>query len=267
MWVTGCSSLYYHPTRGAYFVDPSSLKTPPEIIKIATRDGEELEGWYFKSGEDQPKGFILHFHGNAQNVSTHFSYLAGATKLGYDYFVFDYRGFGHSTGRPNPSGLIKDAKAASEWVSGQRSKRGDPPLIYFCQSLGSAVCLQGLAEKTLYNPDVLVVDSGFASYRSVARSVAQSTWILWLFQPLAWLMVDNSEAPQGQLHQVEAGATLVVHGEKDRAIHPKHGRALYEGLPGPKEFWSIPDGQHCDFLFREGGKYRARFFAWLENAI
>lgn len=227
----------------------------------------ELEGWYFKTKNKTPKGFIVHFHGNAQNVSTHFSYLWQATEVGYDYFVFDYRGFGKSQGAPTPKGVVMDGLKALEWSTEKMKERKITSLVMFCQSLGGAICMRSLASRPDLNPDALVIDSSFSSYRSVARTVAQSSWILWLLQPVAWLIVDNSEAPQEQLPTLRAKNFLVVHGDADQVVNYRHGKKIFNLLPEPKEFWSIPSGTHTDFLFVDQWKYRIQFYAWLEKKL
>lgn len=263
----GCSSLYYFPTQQAYYVNPKKLNTPPEIIKFKTVDGIELEAWYFKSKEKTPKGLITHFHGNAQNVSTHFMYLWQAADMGYDYFVFDYRGFGNSQGIPNPKGVVSDGLAALQWSLDKMKERKISSLIVFCQSLGGAICMRALNLRPDINPDVLVIDSSFSSYRSVARTVARSSWLLWVLQPIAWLIVDNSEAPQDSLHLLKAKNYLVVHGDMDRVVAYSHGEKIYKLLPEPKEFWKIPGGGHADFLFTEEFKYRTQFYIWLQQKL
>ncbi len=265
MSVLGCSSLYYFPTKNLYYVNPQKLKPTPEVISFKGSDGTVLEGWYFKTEQQKPKGLILHFHGNAQNVSTHFMFLWRVVDLGYDYFVFDYRGFGNSQGVATPKGVVSDGVSAIEWSQGKMKERGIESLTVFCQSLGGAICAKSLSLKPELTVDNLVIDSSFPSYRSVARSVAQSSWVLWLLQPVAWLIVDNSESPQDVFPKLKAKRFLVIHGDNDRVVAFRHGERIFSLLPEPKEFWRIPEGQHTDFLFTDEGRYRIKFYAWLEK--
>lgn len=46
-----------------------------------------------------PRGLIFFLHGNAGNVSDTRGAAEFYTRLGYDFFSFDYRGFGKSTGK------------------------------------------------------------------------------------------------------------------------------------------------------------------------
>lgn len=264
--LSACSSLYYFPVKDQYYVDPTRLDPPPEIVRFKSSDGTELEGWYFKTTQKRSNGLILHFHGNAQNISTHFAFLWNSTQLGYDYFIFDYRGYGKSQGEPTPAAVVKDGEAALDWAQ-IKAKDKNIPLIVFCQSLGGAICMKSLSHRPDLNPKALIIDSSFSSYRSEARTVASRSWLLWLLQPVAWLIVDNSQAPQDDLKDLKAQNFLVVHGDEDQVVDVDHGKKIYEKLPEPKEFWLIPDGQHTDFLVREQKQYQIKFFAWLEKKL
>ncbi|MCB9072354.1 MAG: alpha/beta hydrolase [Bdellovibrionaceae bacterium] len=245
-------------------MDIDKLNPKPEIINFKTSDGLILVGWYFKT-QQKPKGLIVHFHGNAQNVSTHFFNLWKVGDIGYDYFIFDYRGYGFSQGKPNPKGTVLDGLAALKWAKEKQEERKAKDLVVFCQSLGGPICMKSLAEQNEVHPTALVIDSSFYSYRSAARGVARSSWLVWPFQPIAWLMVDNSESPIDDLHNLKAKQYLVVHGQDDRVISFSNGKRLFEKLPEPKELWEIPHGQHTDFLFNDNGKYRIKFYTWLNK--
>lgn len=263
----GCSSFYYFPTQHVYYVSPQKLKPTPEVVSFRSGDGTALEGWYFKTDHEKPKGLILHFHGNAQNVSTHFMFLWRVVDLGFDYFVFDYRGFGKSEGVATPNGVVKDGLAAIEWSQAKMKERRLTTFTVFCQSLGGAICAKTLSLAPDLVVDNLVIDSSFPSYRSVARSVVQSSWLLWALQPVAWLVADNSESPQDVFPKLKAKRYLVIHGDNDRVVAFRHGERIFSLLPEPKEFWRIPNGQHTDFLFTDEGRYRIKFYAWLSQTL
>src|SRR5438128_400135 len=74
-------------------------------------DGLELYGWFLPA-KGSPLGTILHLHGNAENISTHFAGVAWMPARGFNVFVFDYRGYGASEGQPDLEGAQKDIDAA-----------------------------------------------------------------------------------------------------------------------------------------------------------
>jgi pimeloyl-ACP methyl ester carboxylesterase len=61
-------------------------------------------------------------------------------ELKYDVFIFDYRGFGDSTGEPTEEGLIQDARHVYDWL--HNATHGQRKIYIWGQSLGSAVACQ-----------------------------------------------------------------------------------------------------------------------------
>jgi len=262
--LAGCQSVFFYPNDFEYAA-ADKLRPAPESITFAAEDGTPLHGWYFHA-PGRPKGRIVQFHGNAQNLTAHFRFLRHAARAGYDHFVFDYRGYGKSPGVPTPARAVADGRAALRWLAARNSAGAKPlPLIVLGQSLGGAVALRALADlQGEVSVRLLVLDSTFASYRSAARGVVAQSWLTWWLQPVAWSIVDNSAAPPRDLSKIGVGRTLVVHGELDRTIPARLGRAVFERLPEPKEFWLVPGGTHTDFLWRVD--YEAKFYAALDQA-
>jgi pimeloyl-ACP methyl ester carboxylesterase len=257
--LAGCSSVFYQPTRYEY-VDRTQLHPVPEEISFASEDGTQLHGWLFHA--EHPKGTIVHFHGNAQNLSAHFRFLRHAVVAGYDHFIFDYRGYGQSAGKPEPLGVVADGRAALRWA---RARTPAAPLIVFGQSLGGAIALRTLSDLNGEVPvRLLVLDSTFMNYRSAARRVLAQTWLTWPLQPVAWAVVDNAGAPPADLRGLKVGRAIVVHGRADRVVPYVLGQRVFEALPEPKEMWEVPGGVHTDFLWRLS--FEKRFFAALDQA-
>ncbi len=108
-----------------------------EPVKISTTDGETLHGWFVPAAA--ANGTVLFFHGNAGNISHRMEYLLMFHRLGYDTFIFDYRGYGESSGAPSESGTYLDAQAAWRYLT---ETKGIPParIMLFGESLGGAAC-------------------------------------------------------------------------------------------------------------------------------
>ena len=69
----------------------------------------------FKS-EKKAKGLIVYFHGNADNLKRWGKYTSSLTELSYDVLIFDYRGYGKSTGIPTEKSLYNDAEFIWKWA-------------------------------------------------------------------------------------------------------------------------------------------------------
>jgi pimeloyl-ACP methyl ester carboxylesterase len=121
---------------------------------ITTYDGKKINALLFPT-QQQSKGLILYFHGNADNLQRWGKYAVDFTTLGYDVLMTDYRGYGKSEGTPNEEDFYKDAQTILQWSHDNiESKR----LIIYGRSLGSAVA-SNLASTA--NPDLLILETPF----------------------------------------------------------------------------------------------------------
>lgn len=261
--VSGCSSLYYFPQKKE-LVYRHKLPIQPEDVYFNSEDGTKLHAWHFKAlNTAEPKAVIVQFHGNGQNLTTHFLSLYEAPSEGIAYLVFDYRGYGESEGRPNPSGVIKDGVAAIRWM---HKKYPNKPLIVFAQSLGGAIAFKSVNKIKSEVPIALMVaECTFPDYRTAARTVFANSFLTYLFQPLAWAVVDNSESPKEDIPQISPIPLIVVHGTKDQVLPDSLGKKIFELAKEPKEFWPVPGGRHLEFMFKDEGKFGEKFYERVEK--
>lgn len=96
--------------------------------------GGSINGLKFSAAE--PKGAILFFHGNFGDVSGWGAYGADFAALGYDFYIFDYPGYGKSDGKiSSQQQLFASADAMSRYVLAQHPPR---KLAMIGYSIGSA---------------------------------------------------------------------------------------------------------------------------------
>ena len=90
--------------------------------------------------------------------------LSSLLTLGFSVFIFDYRGYGRSTGQPSEAGLYRDAQTAWDPLTRQR---GIAPqrIVLFGESLGGAVAARLAARQP---PGALVLSSVFTSAPDLA---------------------------------------------------------------------------------------------------
>lgn len=253
--LSSCSNLFYYPTHFLYD-DPIQRGLTFENIEFNSLDGTKLFGWYFSSSKSQKKrGSILFFHGNAQNLSSHYLHLIWVTEQGYDLFIFDYRGYGLSEGQANQQGLYKDGIAALEWF---RKKNKGKKLIAYGQSLGGAVLLRAMSDYSRQKEySLLVLDSTFRSYQEVARSKVKS-----FVRPLTYLLISDEYATKKQdLENKIEIPTLVIHGKADKVVPFELGQNLFMGLQKApqKWFWGEEEMEHIETFFGKFYPLRKRF--------
>jgi pimeloyl-ACP methyl ester carboxylesterase len=81
-------------------------------LGLASEDGERLHGWWI-AGPEPSLGHLLFCHGNAGNIGDRVPNAALRAAAGFDLLLFDYRGYGRSTGRPDEPGTYRDAHGAA----------------------------------------------------------------------------------------------------------------------------------------------------------
>ena len=91
---------------------PAAAGLPSADVDIATEDCERLHGWWILA-RGRAVGHVLLCHGNAGNVGDRLLHAALLTSAGFDVLLFDYRGYGRSSGRPTPSSSSRCAPAAA----------------------------------------------------------------------------------------------------------------------------------------------------------
>src|SRR5262245_38553000 len=116
--LTGCvESYFYYPDRVAYST-PASAGLSYEEVTFNSRDGTQLSGWFIPAAGRNAraaKGTVVHFHGNAQNISSHWEFLDWLPARAYNVFIFDYRGYGKSQGKPEQKGVFEDSVSALQY--------------------------------------------------------------------------------------------------------------------------------------------------------
>jgi fermentation-respiration switch protein FrsA (DUF1100 family) len=233
-------ALLYFPSRR--FDDaPANHGLRHEEFDVPTADGERLHGWWMAARSAARLGHLVHFHGNAGNISHRLAEAFALTASGFDVLLFDYRGYGRSTGRPHEDGLYQDARAI---VAALASRPGVDPrrIFYLGESLGGAVALALALERP---PRGLVLQSTFTSVRDLAR----------LHYPVVpGFLVPDAYPSLRRIGQLRA-PLLVIHGEVDEIVPFVHGQRLFAAAPEPKRFHAVPGAGHNDLLVVVGRSY------------
>lgn len=261
--LNGCSSLFYYPDKEHLYYDPKAAGYAPEDIYFTDVAQRKLHGWWFPAKKSPAKATIIFFHGNAENLTSHYLQLAWITDEGYNFFIFDFPGYGLSEGKPTPKSCLDSGHAAVDWVAKNKSQGG--PIIIYGQSMGGIVALRtAIDKKSEINLKLVVADSTFESFQRIVSVKLTHFWLTWPLQPLSYVLVSDHWAP-GDLKSISPVPVLVIHGQKDVVVEPELGEKVFEKLAEPKTLWRIPDGTHTDVYWRNDYKYRKEFLSFLEN--
>jgi fermentation-respiration switch protein FrsA (DUF1100 family) len=244
------NSLLYFPSR-AIEQTPAGAGLDFRDLWPETDDGERLNGWWVP-GASPAAGHVLLCHGNAGNVGDRVLHAALLSAAGLDVLLFDYRGYGRSSGRPCEQGTYRDARAARSALHEQPGVDASR-VLYLGESLGGAVALALALE---FPPAGLVLQSTFTSVRDLAR----------VHYPLipAW-MVPDAYPSLARIPRLRA-PLLMVHGECDEIVPLSLGDALFKAAPAPKRIEVVPHVGHNDLVSEMGAAYSQLIAAWASHS-
>ena len=257
----GCTHLFFQPDRNI-FSDPAAAGLKYETIKFSSGDGTELTGLFF-APTGAPLGTVVHFHGNGQNMTAHFPYSAWLAGEGYNVFVFDYRGYGASGGKPSLDGLVLDGKAALAHALKLPGARPDK-MIIFGQSLGGAIAVAAAAESG-FKPAAMILEGTFYSYKSVGSAVLRRHWLTWPLAWLPWVAVSGGRAPKDYIGKIDC-PKIFIHSERDGTVPFAQGRKLFDAATEPRQFWTVPAG-HVEAFGAYRAVYAPRLLAFLKTLV
>ena len=197
---------------------------PYKEFFLETEDGCTLNALLFNTANN-PNGFILYFHGNADNLQRWGEYAIDFTSLGYDVLAIDYRGYGKSTGSPSESNLYSDAEFVWNWSNENLSY--DKHVVYG-RSLGTAVASHLAAN---VRPDLLILETPFSKISEVMP--------LFPLPKSRKNMFDNEKNLQNVRSKV-----VIIHGTDDRLTKLSGAQKLIPYLKPGDEFVIIEGGEH-----------------------
>jgi len=245
------NALLYFPSR-AIIETPEGAGLEYRDLALEADDGERLHGWWVSARTDS-LGHLLLFHGNAGNVGDRVLHAALLTATGFDVLLFDYRGYGRSSGRPSEEGTYRDARAALRCLLEQPGV--DPARVFFLgESLGGAVALDLALERP---PAGLVLLSAFTGIRELGR-------LHYPFVPAA--LVPDAYPTLRRIHELRA-PLLVLHGDRDDIVPIAHGSALFEAARGPKRMHVFPGLGHNDLVTLAGAEFASVIAAWVRELL
>ena len=240
----------YYPTKEIEFT-PAEAGLKYEDIFFNTGDGLRLNGWFVAS--ENPRGTLLFCHGNAGNISHRVEIIKIFNGLNLNVFIFDYRGYGKSRGRPFENGLYQDVRAAYKYLLTRKDVNKDAIVIYG-KSIGANVAIDLISE---FKAACLVSESGFTSAYDMARR-------LFPYMPVKWMITVKYDALE-KIKNILI-PKLIIHSEDDEIIPFEMGKRLFEAAPQPKEFYQMRGG-HNEAVFMAGEEYRIRINNFLSRYL
>lgn len=233
-----------------------SGSTPEDIglafdeVWLETTDGERLHAWWIP--HPRARATLIFSHGNAGNITHRLESLRIFHALGLDTLIYDYRGYGASSGRASEAGLYRDASAAWDWVTDHKHVAPNRVLL-FGRSLGGAVSAR-LASRV--EAGGLILESTFTSVPDLGQQLYWWLPVRWLsrmeFDTEAYLA--NSDLP-----------VLIVHSPDDEIVPFSHAERLLDAA-GDGELLRLAGSHNTGFL-ETGDSYRQGLDRFIDRLV
>jgi len=168
----------------------------------------------------QPRGVFFFLHGNSGNLKKWFVELEAFRQANFDVVMFDYRGYGKSSGQiESEEQLRADVEAVWNHVAPMYAGKR---VVISGQSLGTGLAA-GLAARLCsdgHAPDLTLLVSPYSSMRALAAEL------------YPWVPMQVLRYP---LHTLEhaaklLGPVMLIHGEKDELIPIHHSEQLCSAM-------------------------------------
>ncbi|MEF9427051.1 MAG: alpha/beta hydrolase, partial [Candidatus Mariimomonas ferrooxydans] len=155
-------------------------------------------------------------------------------RLNLDVMIFDYRGYGMSTGSPSENGLYLDAEAVFNYLVNEKAILPWEIIVYG-ESLGAAIAVD-LAGK--HDLGGIIIEGGFTSVSDMTKKILPFIpAVIYASRYDALEKIKNIKSPK-----------LIFHSVDDEIIPFEMGEKLFNEAAEPKEFVKIQGGHNDAFL-------------------
>lgn len=262
----GMAELTLHPMRlplpdkARIAATYASYGADLQPVVIQAADGAELHAWYSIPERQNGQAVIL-LHGIGDNRGGVAGYGQAFLREGYRILLPDSRAHGESGGTVATYGL-RESDDIHRWVSWLYGN-GASCVDAFGESMGAALVLESLRSEPRFC--AVVADSAFSNFRSVAydregyfvgagrfgmeRIVGRTIGLLPAEMGLLYARwrygVDLQRANPVDAVRTSDVPVLLIHGEEDINILPRHSLLLAQADPAHAQLWLVPGAGHC----------------------
>jgi fermentation-respiration switch protein FrsA (DUF1100 family) len=234
------SALWYWQASFIFQPSPIVDTTPGDLgvtfEKVALPiGGGQVAGWWVPS-QDPQAATLLYSHGNATNIGANAQGVVRFQKAGLNVFIYDYRGYGESTGGPPREKLTyEDAERAWTYLVAER-RIAPATIVIYGHSLGGVVAID-LASKHA-DAGALITENTLTSIADLADGMRVGRLL-----PVRLILTECFDA-LSRIRAVHV-PTLILQGQED-TTHLAMGQRLYAAANDPKQRAVIPGGGHND---------------------
>ncbi len=215
----------------------------------------ELQAWWVNAspGNDIHKA-VLVFHGNDESISEWIPAQKIFSQNGISSLVFDYSGFGSSTGKATFQAFHQDVSAAWKVFLGKAGSSVDKYLLAL--SLGTGILLDAYADLVPELCGVILIGT-FSSFRGIAAQMNKFPSSLVGVLPDIYNNLRHVQSIHVPL--------LMVHSDSDELFPPSMAQQVLSVANEPKRLVFVPGLKHNDMLEGRAAEYLAPVIEFMQD--
>lgn len=231
---------------------PADFGLPYETLTVASSGERRLEVW--RIGLAGARGRAILFHGYASSKASLLPTAILLRDLGFETILVDFPGSGGSSGNQTSLGYreAEDVAAMVRAIRADTSGGASPstPLLLFGGSMGAVAILRAVAAHGL-RAEALILENPFDRMLNAVRNRFRAMGLpgspggeLITFWGSIDLGINGFAHNSIDYAPANSIPTLMLEGALDQRATPEQTRAIFDRMPGAKEYVLIPDVGH-----------------------
>ena len=205
-------------------------------------DSVQLNAWHLTRPD--ARGTLLFFGGNGFYLVQSRGYVEALTDFPVNVLMFDYRGYGKSTGTPGVNGFKRDALRMYDYAVDSLGVPAERMLVHG-HSLGTFMATHTAAERDVAG---VVLENPATDVQGWINGLAP--WFVRLFVDFEIAEPLRDESNIAVLKKVDV-PLLIFAGENDNVTRPEMAKTLYEEAISSSKNLVVVDSAGHNYLYRD----------------
>ena len=229
-------------------------RVPPESRVEGLIDLGDREVHYVYAHRPDAAATVLFSHGTTWHLGRYWERAEALWERGLNVMIYDYPGYGRSTGEPAEAELFENAAAVLELMPTLPDYTPDRLALYG-YSLGGAPTYELAARGVrgeVPRADAVISEAAFCSSEAM---VQDGTFI----DMPATFLTNNQFDNCARIAEIGEIPVMIIHGGADSFVVPRHAEMLEAAAVGEVTVHIVPGAEHS-YCAREGGE---EYWRWI----
>lgn len=255
-----CLLIYLYQKNLLFFPDKTSLAHCPSLNAVGGFHYESPDKrtrlYHIPTNHPEPKGWILHFHGNAGRACDRLETSKEFLSMGYHLVLSEYPGYAQDASLPSTADILETAEKSYEYIASRNESQ--LPIILFGESIGTGPATF-LASKNLKYVSALILQTPFPSLSDIGQAH-------YFYLPVK-LLLKHDLATAKWAKDISI-PVFAFHGDLDEVIPFRLGKQQVQNFSTALvTFWVVKGAHHNDLLFVAADELWVRISNFLNDRL